>query len=374
MKGLTYIILGLFVMASLTYAGLDLRFNSAGLQLDGGNITGIQFLEGDGYTLPSDTSDLQTKLDSCSGGCHIKVPCGEYEEIIIKHSGTKLEGSGICTLIKVSNDDFGILTKSDTGDYLTGITITDLKINPESTCSTGTQTGIYLNYSKFATINRVDITGLCGTGIKLNNWARHNTLSQNNIDMTQGQGVYITGGFSTPSNNNRIQNNQIQARNGEAVQIQYYANSNTIVANQLYAHNASVVEINEDNSVASKYNSVLDNHILYLGQDNAFSAVYLNGSQYGSITGNIILGNSGSERPSYCVDLNTGSNYNDVHSNRCLDTVNMYPNLRNTGTVNQDYNGEYTFLRVTDTTTGGAAGTDICIDSNNDLCQCGACA
>lgn len=272
-------------------------------------------------------ADIQTKINLCSSGnCKVNIPAGTYalsSPIRLSQSGIQLSGAGAkATLLTVGTNETGIIIGDKSVGYNAVGTVKDLKISTAAACAIGdSQIGLFINYSKFNIIHDVDITGLCGDGIKLDNWARYNRIYSNNVQMESGNALHITSNALGNQHNLFYGNRFGGDHTGTGLYYVGKGSYNKFLGNLFQSTNGTTVTLGAiGGNGYTYYNTFEGNTVEYSGVDNIYSGIYLNGTLNSSIKNNMITGAAANERAKYCIELGNQA-YNDISGNKCERTV-----------------------------------------------------
>ena len=287
------------------------------------------------YVNAGDPTDFQDKVDLCEGGyCKIILPIGTLaltEPIKINKSGIIIEGRGkVSSILTIGSNQTAFILGNKEDGYISGIHLKSFKINPDSTCYNGdSQVGIFINYSKFNHISDVDINGLCGYGIKLDNSARYNKIYDNNVELKYGYAYYQEAlNDLRPNNNNKVYDNRFAVdTEGTGFYFNGRGNYNQFYDNIIQGTNRTPAIFGSTGDNKWAYlNSFNDNEIQYFGVNNTYVGLLINGTIQSQVHTNLIFGNGETNMLSYCVDNPNNGADNDIKNTVCENSQNEATN------------------------------------------------
>ena len=192
-------------------------------------------------------------------------------------SGTAIIGTGRGTVLKAYGPNkVNVINASSVNRIL----ISQLMITDANTSGT-INLGINFATVTYSKIDKVWVENIRGCGIYLSSSSFNNTISNNNVQGSTSDGIFLTS-----SSNNIISNNNAQGNTFRGIYLSA-SNSNTISSNNV--------------------------------QGNTQQGIYLSSSSNDTIIANVVKDN-GSQAGYYCGIVLDGSDSNIISSNRVSDT------------------------------------------------------
>lgn len=130
-----------------------------------------------------------------------------------------------------------------------------------------------------------------------------------------------------------------------------------------YADNNNYID-EDDGIITTPANKVLITEDVYI-EKSGLTVIKINSTDANDVAIEFIR--NGNTKTDWRLIDDGGSFYIQSSTN---DGASWSSQFRLTTNTNYNYNN----VHVADTTTGSNSGTDICIDANDELCQCGQCA